>query len=417
MPKIIVRHIAPKSIFALVNHTLVGGKSGSGKSNVCEWICCKMMEKGWKFIDVFDKDRHENMLYGLEEDNPKLIEKMYLYKQEPKSYKNEVIMLCGTLLKYNKKLPANIKLMAFDQNDLTIDDMYNLLGGSETLQGILASISNEFGDDINMVDLYDILVNKQFRGEPALIQIAVATKSMVVRNIRRWLNSGMFSDKLPKIDFVKILNDKETITSFSTYLLDSEADEQIAYGLILKKINDIKKMRKAEGRVVVYIRELSIFFQEGWGLSRKHILEFLRFGRDRGIDLVTCMQRVLDIKSAYRRQFGIVIQLRSDKVDAEKLLEFQGDINPLYLMKVPRFGVGEAILVTGTTWEYPILYPPTSHRHKKPRMDVFKILIKKYGAKKYTDDEVRNIVKYDLVKKEVEVKDNGKTDYSAEGAS
>ena len=401
MPKILIKETEPTNVFALVNHSIVSGKSGSGKSNACEYMLTKKLEKGdTKIIDLYDSGRFENMLYQFPEDDPVMVKKIYnLSGEGPRGFNNQIIVIPGGELRYTRKLPKNMQLMSFDIEDLNIDDLFYLLGSSEKLEGFLASITNAYGDVLNMKQIYEILTTGRLGNVKKPIYIPMSIKGMVIRNIRRWLNSGMFSDDLPKIDFQKILSDTSQITSFSTFLLESEEAERMAYGLILKKINDTKKRRKVNNRVLVYVREMSVFFQEGWGMAKKYILEYLRQGRDRGIDIICDMQRVFDVPSKYRRQFGIIIQLRTDFADAEKLTDFQGDIPYRYLKKAPSWGAGEGILISGISWEYPIIFPPARHKHKHPSLNVMEIMGSKCGWQEFTDEQIELINKVgDIVK-------------------
>jgi hypothetical protein len=416
MTKIIINRVEPTPINTLVNHTLVAGKSGSGKSNYCEFLLTQFLKQGKvKVIDLYDSGRFENMLYGFEETDPFLVKKIYhIAGMKPKAFKNQIIAIPGNELKYTNKLPNNVKLMSFNIKDLNMEDLYYLLGMSDKLEGFLALISNAYGDDINMQEIYEILTTGQLQGERKKIFIPDAIKGMIIRNIRRWLSSGMFSNELPKINFTEILKDTSTITSFSTFLLDGEESERMAYGLILKKINDIKRRRKVNNRVKVYVREMSVFFGDKWGMAKKYVLEYLRQGRDRGIDIICDMQRVYDIPSKYRRQFGLLVQLRTDFVEAEKLLDFQGDIPRWYLKKSPTWGAGEGILITGTSWEYPFLSPPTRHKHKKPGMNVLQLMADVHGWKEYSMEEIKDIMYFDIAeqqdKKIEEVKKDGELD-------
>jgi len=406
MPKTIIQEIPPSEIKSLVRHTIVSGKSGSGKSNACEWILTNYFEIGkTKSIDVYDDGRHENMLYGLEENDNVMLKKTYeLTGKYSKSYPNQIIVIGGKGIEYRRKLPSNLTLMSFDYEDLNIDDLFYLLGRSEKLEGFLASVSNIYGDNINMKQLYDLLTKGKIDGIKPNKKpyIPDAIRGMVIRNIRRWLNSGMFSETLPKINFKTIMSDLSCITSFSTFLLDEEESKRTAYGLILKKIYEIKKKREVKNRINVYIREMSEFFEPNWDLSKKYILKILRQGRDIGVDLLTDMQRVFDIPSKYRRQFGLIIQLRTDFEDSEKLLSFQSGIPIRYLRKSSTWGAGEGILLTGATWEYPIIFPPCHHCHKKEYYDVLKMLGDKFGWVTYSTKQIEAMLNFDLQDKEFE---------------
>jgi len=51
VPVIKVKHIEPKPISTFTNHALVSGKSGSGKSNTCEYIITQKIGRE-KVIDL-----------------------------------------------------------------------------------------------------------------------------------------------------------------------------------------------------------------------------------------------------------------------------------------------------------------------------------------------------------------------------
>lgn len=400
MTKLIVKHIGSKPVSALVGHMIVAGKSGSGKSNACEWICTQHLEaESHKIIDVYDSGRFENMLYGFAEDHPFLINKLENFaRQKPRGFKNEIIVLPGPELKYTKRLPVDMKVMSFDINDLRLSDLWHLLGRTDKLEGVLATISNSVGDDVTLVDFHDILLYRKYRGQHISIPpIPGGSVAMIVRNVRRWLNSGIFSDKLPKINFQTMLSDTSTITSFSTFLQESEEVEAMIYGLILKKVNEFKRRRRVQNRVLVYFREVSEVFKKGWELPRAYVLEFLRQGRDRGIDFLCDTQRVLDLDTKYRRQFGMLVQMRTDEEDFEKLSAFMSGMPSYMRRKAPAWGPGEGILMTGAQWEYPLLFPPTAHRHKRANeAEILQLIASKNGWKEYSDGEVDEILRYEM---------------------
>ena len=105
---------------AFVNHTLLIGKSGSGKSNALESIGIDMVNR-WKVIDLYDSGRFENMLYGMKEIDPKLTSKLYnLLLQYPKTTLNEKIIMAGPDIEVNNKFPKSVKICSLNDEDLKI---------------------------------------------------------------------------------------------------------------------------------------------------------------------------------------------------------------------------------------------------------------------------------------------------------
>lgn len=374
--------IRPEKLQSFTKHTLVSGKSGSGKSNTAEFILTQKAGKS-KVIDLVDKGRFENCLYSFPETNPFLVKKIEEYSNyslKPKSFDNEIIFIAGMRLKFIKKLPANIKVMSLDIDDLSLSDMF-FLATTQSTKGVLSYLQYEHGN-MKINELVDFLQKTEDKVIPTL------TKYLLLRNIRKWLNSGMFSENFEKIEFKKILKDKNTITSFNSYLLEDAEEESLFYGLVLKKILDTKRYEKIKHRVTIYCREISNFmgqYAKEYDFVRKQILTIIREGRDIGLDLFADTQRMKDLPTVFRRQMGRIIQLKSDFSDAETLKEII-DVPPSVLYRIPHLKVGEGMVISGSNYYYPCFFLPSLHYHKKPGLDVLKILGRRFGWSKYSSN-------------------------------
>ncbi|MAH50109.1 hypothetical protein CMI37_30090 [Candidatus Pacearchaeota archaeon] len=360
---------------AFVNHKLIAGKSGSGKSNAGEFIVRQEVGKK-KVIDLYDSGRFENMCYGLVEKNPYLVYKLKEItnnKIKPSAVPNEIIMVSGKGLEYNNKFPEKVDIKSFSESDLDITDLWYLIGKTDASRGFLAQIEYQLGKDEEEIT-FDKIFDALSKGR---IKVHGATNMSLMRDIKKWKVSGMFSKGVDKINFEDILKDKNTLTSFSTFLLETD-QEPVAYAMILKNILEAKKRRLIKHRIVLYIREVSNFMRSGkgfeeWALCRRYILMIIREGRDLGIDIICDTQRPLDLPTMFRNQFGYYIAMKMNFGDAEKMLEVQ-EIPRNIIGKVPHYGLGQALLATGMRWDAPVHFPPCPHRHKNPRMDVMKCL-------------------------------------------
>ncbi|GEM_PF-4535554 len=381
-----IQFLPSKKLKAFTDHTLIVGKSGSGKSNTAEFIITQKVSTQ-KVIDFVDRGRFESFLYSLPETNPKLVAKMSELSEgylKPRSYSNQIILFAGARLKYYNTLPANIEVMSLDVEQLTLSDLLYLLGTTESAKALLGSIYYTHGE----LTLFELMkhLEQSKEGEHAQSRWAI------LRNIKRWLQSGLFDDDFPKINLTEIMNDKERITSFSSILLENEDEEGLAYGLLLKQMLEIKRRKLVKTKQCLYVREISTFMGQyatpHMQFARKGILSILREGRDLGTTLYADTQRAGDLRPTFRRQFGKIIQLKSDYADARMLLEI-GSVPMAVLAKIPKLNCGEGLIITGWQYYYPCFFPPAGHLHKKPHFNVLNILSKHYGTKSYSSYNTR----------------------------
>lgn len=393
--------LPPVTSKSFTNHKSRAGKSGSGKSNACEFEFVQEVGKK-KCVDLYDSGRFENFMYPFPEDNPfkvKLIQELTNYKIRPHSTPAELILINGRALEYMNELPGHDKdgngvhLRAFEDGDLSLGDVTYLLGKSDALRGLLDYIANKHGEDLSFDRIYSFLkTQRKMRSIPFYMI------ESIIRYIIRWKMSGMFSRGVDPINIRKSLLDKDKITSYSTYMLEPE-EEPIVYAMILKQIWELKKRRRVPHRIRIYVREIANFFTEGYELPRKYLLKIQREGRDVGIDVMVDTQRPKDLPPKYRRQFGYYAQMKADYSDAEVSKEIQ-EVPKEYLEKIPKFDVGQALIMTGMRWDQPVLTPPAPHKHKEPWFDVLEMLKKKFGAVTYNPDEILEFIEPEAMEME-----------------
>lgn len=372
---------------SFINHTLISGKSGSGKSNMGEFMLEGYHLKGsHKCIDFDTSGRLENTTYSLPEQNKELISLMKKhphltekYKLEPMGFQDEVILICGRGLVGMNEFPNNFKIMSFKEEDLSWYFLKELLGGTEAVMHSLSEMQLNYGDDINLKDIEDIIFKKEFRGARVKkFRMPKPQRDMVMTRLKSWRKSGLFSKNVKKIDFNEIFKDKKTITCINTILLENEWEEELAYGIVMDKLITMMRRRNIPHRVFLYIREVHDFIH--WKRCSEQILHVLRKGRilgKGGCDFFSDTQRAIDLKPIMRRQFGYYFQMKGDMADAEKVLEIQY-VPKNILAKVNRYNVGQGIVVTGMRWDHPIQVPPTRHLHVHPKHDIMKLLAEKH---------------------------------------
>jgi len=381
MTKILLKHLPTKELETFTEHTLITGKSGSGKSNTAEYILTQKIGE-YKCIDLYDDGRGENATYSIPEEDPALIRRMEdlsLWKLSAKSFKNQIIFLAGERAEIlSKDLPNQIEIRSIDENDITLDDLKFLLASTESAGNALDMLRTVMGN-LTMRSIYERLMVDDKKDDDYIKGMGTV-KYGILRNLSKWLDSPLFDTKKYKpINFKKILNDVDTLTSFSTYLQEDEDSKALIYGLILKKIFFSKRNKTIKRPIITFIREISNLagrnkISNHYQMAERYILRTLREGRDYGCYIIADTQRGRDILPIMRRNFGIHIAMRQDLVEVKDyLLELQ-EIDISTLKNIPNLKRGEAIIATGVRYDYPVFFPPTQHHHKKEKENVFELL-------------------------------------------
>ena len=96
--KTIVKHNVPRNVLAMNHHMLAVGRSGAGKSNLCEYIICQRVGKE-KCLDIYDDGKWENACYLLPEDDAFAL-------KESRTFSN------GTTTKFTHAYPTDYILFA-----------------------------------------------------------------------------------------------------------------------------------------------------------------------------------------------------------------------------------------------------------------------------------------------------------------
>ncbi len=387
-------------------HTLICGKSGSGKSSTAEHYLTLHYPKH-KCIDLWDDSgRYENMLYGLPESDAFLktrIKELSNGRLEARGFPLEIIVPSGRLLSSRRRLPKCIRVCSFDIKKINIEEFGYLFGGSETTQSVISYIIFTYGN-FNLIELKEFLEEKASEDK----NISAMSRFKLLRLISQLLISGMFNDNYPPINFKEILKDTKTITSFSSFPLLDDVEKSLFYSLLLKEVLEAKRRGEVKNPIMIYIREISNmvgrFAPDTYEFFQRQLLRIIREGRDLRVSLLADVQRVVDLPPVFRRQFSKTILLKSDRSDANVLLEI-GDIPENVLKKLSKAGVGQGIICTGNAYYFPVWFPPARNYHKKPGQDVLAFLSKIYGTYKINHQTISKIKKSDSL-----LLDNKKSD-------
>jgi len=407
------RKASPKKLWSKTKHLLIAGVSGFGKGNFGEAYISKFSDKGVKVFDLNSESRGEGMLYGIPQTDSGMKTRLnYLSddRLKPKAYKNEIIMFLGHNLGKLQKLPANVKVSAFNEEWLTNEDLKKFLAFNDSQVALLEGIF-EIHDDqkLSLSYLYNFLskaakspVGKGMNREArALKQMGSHYMSVntIKRRARALLRSGLFY-RHPEdmkhyfwyLDLDKSLSEVDTITSFSTYLIEDSYIRYVCVGMLLKKFIEIMEHRQTRTPMLFYLREANDFFYmqnpPQYVIDiQDNISKILRKGRSFGGSEVTVVmdtQLLYDLPDQIFNGFNKFICFRLPLSDSKRLLR-KASIPPLYLENLSKVEVGTGMYIINGTFQYPYLFYPTLHKKNEPNFDVFNYLSSKYGVVDYNE--------------------------------
>lgn len=413
------RLIAPKQIRSKTRHTLICGLSGYGKGNFGEFYVAQFVGKE-KVFDLHSESRGEGMYYSLPQTNSTLLHKIKYYSNDileryndpeipnSKQIKNEIIMLRGKVLVKFPRLPKNIKVTVFNEEWLSNEDLKKFLAFNDAQSGFLDTIFEIFEDrHIKLSFLYNFLMKaKDQKSREYKVIKQMGAHYMIINTVKRrartLLRSGIFFNSLEEdknalkyfhfLNLEDSLKDINSITSFSTYLIEDEYIKYVAESVLLKKFIELIETRQYELPMLFYIREMNDFYYqknpEPYVLDvRESIEKILRKGRFLGSAKVTIIgdtQLLNDIPDAVFNSFNKFICFRLPVKDSNLLLR-KATIPLDYLYKLASCDVGQGMYVVNGGYEYPALFLPTLHMKAEPEFDVFTYLGSVYGYIDYSN--------------------------------
>ena len=407
------RLMKPRSIYSKTEHCLIGGLSGYGKGVAGEGYVPKFVKKGYKVFDINSESRGEGMYYSIPQSDSKMKQRLkYLSngRIKPQGYKNEIIMFLGNNLRKMEKLPSNVKVCVFNEEWLENEDIRKFLSfnerQSETLEAIF-ELNND--KKILLSGLYKFFQaaakDKDSRERKALTQAGVhsATIATLKRRLRVLLRSGLFYNEKKDmydpetkkgyfhyLDLMSSLKQVDTITSYSTYLIEDPYIRYVCIGVLIKKFIELIETRQANIPILFYIREANDFYYmqkpPAYVIDiQTNIEKMLRKGRSFGGSKVTVVidtQLLGDLPDSVFNQFNKFMVFKLPTSDSKKLLR-KATIPELYLNKLAHCDVGQGMYVANGMFEYPILYSPSLSMKSDPKMDVFDYLINRFGFIEY----------------------------------
>ena len=431
------RLATPKQIRSKTRHTLIAGLSGYGKGMFGEFYVAQFIGKE-KVFDLHSESRGEGMYYGLPQTDSGLLYKIgyltnnrlvrYNDRENPKSkqIKNEIIMLRGKVLAKFPILPENIKVTVFNEEWISNEDLKKFLAFNDAQSGFLDTIFEIFEDrHIKLSFLYNFLMKaKDKKSKEYKLLKEMGAHYMIINTVKRrartLLRSGIFFNSLEEkqsdlkyfnfLDLSQSLKDLNTITSFSTYLIEDEYIKYVAESVLLKKFIELVETRQYDVPMLFYIRELNDFYwkknPEPYVIDVQVSIEkILRKGRFLGSAKVTVIgdtQLLSDIPDSVFNSFNKFLCFRLPIKDSQLLLR-KATIPLDYLYKLASCDVGQGMYVVNGGYEYPCLFIPTLHMKAEPEFDVFAYLSSIYGSTNYKHSTyVQKIIEQETILTEKE---------------
>jgi hypothetical protein len=404
-----------QQIESKTKHTLIAGLSNSGKGMYGEWYVPKFVKKGFKVFDMNSESRGEGMLYSIKQNDFSYLRRLsYLTNDivKPEAYKNEIIMFLGHNLKDIQVLPKNVKLCVFNENWLDNEDLKKLLAFNDPQSQFMDTIFELHGDKkIPLRYLYNFLKNaarsKDSEEAVALKQAGThaGIASTIKRRIRSLLRSGLFHNSkedmenhFEYLNLAESLKQTDTITSFSTYLINDLYIRYVCINVLLKKFIELLERRQTTTPIVFYIREGNDFFYmedpQPYQVSIQNSIDkILRKGRSLGgseVVVVMDTQLLNDLPISIFMGFDKFICFKLPTRDSMKLT-WKADIPELYLKFLSKVKVGVGMIIAAGNFQYPIKFLPTSHKKADRNFDVFQYLISVYGEKDYSKTQFLNV--------------------------
>lgn len=406
------RILPAKQHFSKTRHLLIAGLSGYGKGNVGEFIISQSIGKE-KVFDLHSESRGEGMFYLLPQDDKKMLERIDWLTNgilKPRTFPNEIIMFRGKNLFKIHELPKNIKVCVFNEKWVTNDDLKKFVSSSEKQSEFMETIYEIHNDKpITLSYLYDYLMKCSDKKSKEAKQLKeygshYMTVNTIKRKCRTLLRSGIFYNSLEEnlkdfetgyfqfLNLMDSLNDVDTITTFSTYLIEDEYIKYVAESVLLKKFIELIETRQSRVDILFYIREVNDYYYkkspEAYVLDvQSNIEKILRKGRSLGGAKITCVldtQLLNDIPDSVFNGFNKFLCFRLPLKEVEKLLR-KATLPKDIMYKMTRLEVGQCAYIINGGFEYYGEALPTLHKKHDPEFDVFKELINEYGMVNYNN--------------------------------
>jgi len=396
----VVKCFAKSQVRSDVLHMRIMGWSGKGKDVFGEQYITQKVGK-FKVIDFHSVERNEGFFYSIPNTNPSMLRRLQFFangRLKPKSFKNDIVMICGRKILKQDRLPKNVSIRSLDKDLFVDNDMIPFLTNTHAGEGLLQMIFffNEVRGEkpMNIDDLQNYLlkiINDQL---PDMETTAFkSSKGNVVppilRNIISLKSSGIFSEKFPKISLDELLKDSQSITTISYSLLDTSLERAVAQSLLLnmvvKQRDEIKKKAKLIP-LLIYYREFQVAynkhdesFYRNCSMLRQKFWWILTEGRDNKITLIANYQTPKQIPDNVANQFQKHFSLAVPKKEAESFQSF-APIPPLTINKLSLCGRGQGLFFASGTYKYPVEVMPTLHMKKEAGFNVMEHLQKVFGS-------------------------------------
>src|SRR3990167_1988026 len=396
---------------------IVFGGSGQGKGMYDEGYFTKHVHQGYKCIDLNSLDRGEGMFYGLPQDDFSLIRKIDFLTQgvmKPQSYKTEIIMFLGTGIRYMQTLPKNIKVCVFNEEDMDNQDLKGFIAITDSQEAFMETFFDMCGNKkVPLQFLYDYL-SRAGKSKDSLEWRLMSEKGItnysIISTLKKralWLlRSGLFHNdesdvpsKFHYLDLEKSIQERDTITSYSRYLIEDKAIQDICLYMLVKKYLLFLEKRQFYIPIAFYWRELGDIYstirESPFILQLRAMVEqILRKGRGLGgaeVLLIADTQYPHDVHDSVFAGFNKIVSFATPIKQSTRFLS-KCEIPMPYLYKLARAEVGMNMTIAGGQFVYPVLSIPTLHKKYDPKWDVFRYLLKEFGEIDYSKTQFIDIL-------------------------
>ena len=396
-----------QQLYSKTPHTLLLGSSGYGKDVAGEGYITKYIGD-FKVFDMNSENRGEGMYYGIKQDDLGMINRIdYLSNGtlKPQAYDNEIIMFLGNNLKKIKRLPKNIKVCVFNEEWITNEELKSFIAFNESQISLMDTVFEIKSDKhMTLTEFYDFLMKASKPNSWEKTQLKqygahYMTINTLKRRCRSLLRSGLFHNDeedmgsyFEYLDLEKSARDKNVITSYNRWLIDSEYASNVCMNVLFKKFIEFIELREIDIPLLLYVREMYDFYYMKDPAPyvvgiQDYINKILRRGRFLGKAKIMFVGNTqspnhlpLNIFTAFNKFYCFHLPLNESK----KLLN-KATIPLHYLIELSQLYMGIAMVIMEGRFHYPIRVLPTLHKKAEPDFDVFDYLANQYGSKSYTN--------------------------------
>lgn len=311
------------------------------------------LSEGAKIIDLLDLTEGENMVYDIpqqHEDLKKIRQDEGLpptFEDSDELLEPELEILVPLTPSLNEKempydtdegefVPTPFTIPASDlSKPLLVSLLASMVTGQQetTIRTAYDDVARDI-DDWSLRDLAEEIMSRDDLGD--------SYKKRVVKLLDNLQNMGFIRTEETaadtNLDWERIFNDTDTITSFSTAFMDDEVGKFIVVGYLIDRIDDLREVSDWPDLTIVAkeLHNLAPHRNETSYDARAEALQeaigrrlstLMRENRHRALSVIADTQDVLNLKKGFRKQFNRFVTFNTSDENLQELFSYTSTDN------------------------------------------------------------------------------------------